>query len=144
MGFIYFCSLDCNGTMLPVAVVNNLMLKPSLFRLQMNELGLYPTLSRECCRIAISHKVTVPCYSTEPRYQSHNKNSLIGDNEWENTMKQLFSLCNTLRKDITLNKQRPIRPLSPGKHKKQAKDAKDSVIYRKTEDQMCLDFLEIF
>lgn len=144
MGFIYFCSLDCNGTMLPVAVVTNLMLTPRLFRSQVKDLGLYPTLSRECCRIAISRKVSVPGYSTEPRYQSHNKTSLVPDNEWENTMKRLISQCNTLREDTVRNKQRPPRPVSPvqKKRKKHAKDAKDAVVYRKTEDEMCSDFLE--
>ena len=76
MGYIIFCSLECNGTVLPVGLITTRM-KDSKSRATFKQLiesdGMYYTLLRDSIELAADRRTNTYGCSAGNRHQSHNR-----------------------------------------------------------------------
>ena len=82
MGFILFCALETNGTVLPVGIISERLKSPekrALFKLHIETVGMYYTLLRYAVKGAIHRRTNNYGASTGSRHVHHNRTFFFKD-----------------------------------------------------------------
>ena len=76
MGFILFCAIECNGTVLPVGIISARMkdeYSRKVFGERIVKHGMYYTLLKDAISLAADRRTNVVACSTGNRHLSHNR-----------------------------------------------------------------------
>ena len=76
MGYVLFCSLECNGTVLPVGIISRRMRTSStrlLFKTMIESDGMYYTLLRDSIEQSADRRSNIYGSSKGPRHMGHNR-----------------------------------------------------------------------
>ena len=83
MGFVLFCALETNGTILPVGIISERLKTPQTrerFKKNINKVGMYYTLLRYAVKGAIHRRTNNYGASTGSRHTHHNRTFFFKDN----------------------------------------------------------------